>query len=352
MSIIDVTDLAIKDTINFFAELKLNKKEEEIAKQVLKEIKDRLGFLYEVGLGYLTLSRSSGTLSGGESQRIRLATQIGSNLTGVMYILDEPSIGLHQKDNQKLINTLHRLRDLGNTLIVVEHDEETILQADYVVDMGPGAGIHGGDVIAKGSPKEIMENEKSLTGLYLSKKMKVNSPNVFRTKRGKIIIKGAVENNLKNINVEFPIGVLTLVTGVSGSGKSTLVNEILYKGLEQKINNSKIRPGKHDEIIIDGKIDKVIQINQSPIGKTPRSNPATYTKLFDDIRAIFAKTKDAKMNGYDIGRFSFNVKGGRCEACQGDGMIKIEMNFLPDVYVECEECRGKIFQTLKEKLKH
>jgi excinuclease ABC subunit A len=340
-SIIEVTDLSIKKCIEFFNELNLTEKEAQIAKQILKEIKARLQFLDKVGLNYLTLSRSAGTLSGGEAQRIRLATQIGSNLMGVLYILDEPSIGLHQSDNHRLIDTLHRLRDIGNTLIVVEHDEDTIRNADYVIDMGPGAGLHGGKVVAKGTPKQIERNPKSLTGQYLSGKMSIPEPTTLRKSDHNIRLTGCSENNLKNIDVNFPIGLLTLVTGVSGSGKSTLVNEILYKGMMCKLHNSKIRAGAHHDILLDSPIDKVIVIDQSPIGKTPRSNPATYTKIFDEIRSIFAETAEAKMKGFKPGRFSFNVKGGRCEACSGDGVIKIEMNFLPDVYVECEECKGK-----------
>jgi excinuclease ABC subunit A len=352
-SIIDVTDLSIRDAIKFFDNLKLTEKQTEISKQVLKEIKERLTFLDQVGLSYLTLSRSAGTLSGGEAQRIRLATQIGSNLMGVLYILDEPSIGLHQRDNEKLISTLLRLRDLGNTLIVVEHDEDTILNADYVVDMGPGAGIHGGNIIAKGTPEEIEENEKSLTGQYLSGKKSISVPKKRRISKEYLEIKGARQHNLKNIDVKIPLRTLTGITGVSGSGKSTLTESILYKGLKQKIYGSKEIPGNHDSIEIGSDLDKVIVIDQSPIGKTPRSNPATYTKVFDEIRKIFAETKEAKIRGYKPGRFSFNVKDGRCETCQGDGLIKIEMNFLPDVYVECEECKGKRYnrETLEVKYK-
>ncbi|MDQ1350939.1 MAG: excinuclease subunit [Acidobacteriota bacterium] len=340
-SIIEVTDLSIKKCIEFFNDLNLTEKEAQIARQILKEIKARLQFLDKVGLNYLTLSRSAGTLSGGEAQRIRLATQIGSNLMGVLYILDEPSIGLHQSDNHRLIDTLHRLRDIGNTLIVVEHDEDTIRKADYVIDMGPGAGLHGGKVVAKGTPTQIERNPKSLTGQYLSGKLSIPEPAALRKSGQYIRLTGCSENNLKNINVNFPIGLLTLVTGVSGSGKSTLVNEILFKGMMRQLHNSKIRAGAHHDILLDSPIDKVIVIDQSPIGKTPRSNPATYTKVFDEIRSIFAETAEAKMKGFKPGRFSFNVKGGRCEACSGDGVIKIEMNFLPDVYVECEECKGK-----------
>jgi excinuclease ABC subunit A len=340
-SIIDITDLSINKAIEFFNNLELSKKQEEIVRQILKEIRSRLNFLEKVGLGYLTLGRSSGTLSGGEAQRIRLATQIGANLTGVLYILDEPSIGLHQRDNNKLIDTLHKLRDLGNTLIVVEHDEDTIRKADYVVDIGPGAGIHGGKIIAKGTPKEIEENKESLTGQYLSGKEFIKVPALRRKPNVPVELKGCQENNLKNIDVNFPTQVLVTVTGVSGSGKSTLINEILYKAMMQKIHNSKLKPGKHKAIYTDAYIDKVVVINQNPIGKTPRSNPVTYTKVFDDMRKIFSETKEAKLRGFNQGRFSFNVRGGRCEKCQGDGTIKIEMNFLPDVYVECEECKGK-----------
>lgn len=340
-SIIDVTDMPIKKAIEFFENLALSEKEIQIARQILKEIRERLQFLDKVGLNYLTLSRSSGTLSGGEAQRIRLATQIGSNLMGVLYILDEPSIGLHQSDNQRLIDTLHRLRDIGNTLIVVEHDEDTIRKADYVVDMGPGAGLHGGKIVARGTPKQIERSPHSLTGKYLAGKLSIPEPLERRKAKEFIELMGCKENNLKNIDVKIPIGLLTLVTGVSGSGKSTLVNEILYKGMMRKLHRSKIRAGAHDDIVLGAVIDKVIVIDQSPIGKTPRSNPATYTKVFDEIRKIFAETAEARLRGYKPGRFSFNVKGGRCEACGGDGVIKIEMNFLPDVYVECEECKGK-----------
>ncbi len=352
-SIADITDFSIKQSIGFFNNLKLTKKEEEIARLILKEIKDRLDFLDKVGLNYLTLSRNAGTLSGGEAQRIRLATQIGSNLTGVLYILDEPSIGLHQKDNKKLIHTLERLKDIGNTLIIVEHDEETIRHADYVVDMGPGAGIHGGEIVAVGSPQYIENNLESLTGKYLSKKMQIEVPKRRRKYNEYIHLYTCSEHNLKDIDVDLPIGVFTCVTGVSGSGKSTLIYDILYKGLMKKLHNSKTNPGKHRVIECDSEIDKVIVIDQSPIGKTPRSNPATYTKVFDEIRKIFAKTPEAKLRGYKPGRFSFNVKGGRCETCQGDGLIKIEMNFLPDIYVECEECKGKRYnsETLEVKYK-
>ncbi len=352
-SIIDITDMPVKDSISFFHDLKLSEKKAEIARQILKEIRSRLDFLDKVGLNYLTLSRNAGTLSGGEAQRIRLATQIGSNLVGVLYILDEPSIGLHQKNNFRLIQTLQRLRDLGNTLVVVEHDEETIRSADYIVDLGPGAGIHGGKVVAVGTPKQIERNPKSLTGQYLSGKRKIETPKKRRKSNKYLTILGAKHHNLKNINVKIPIGVLTLVTGVSGGGKSTLIYEILYKALMRRLHKSRLNPGKHEGIEFDSPIDKVIVIDQSPIGKTPRSNPATYTKVFDEIRKLFAGTKEAKLRGYKPGRFSFNVKGGRCEACQGDGLIKIEMNFLPDVYVQCEECKGKRYnrETLEVRYK-
>ncbi len=352
-SIIDITDLSIKECIVFFKTLILTKKQEKIAWRILKEIKERLEFLDKVGLNYLTLSRSAGTLSGGEAQRIRLATQIGSNLMGVVYILDEPSIGLHQRDNKKLIDTLHSLRDLGNTLIVVEHDEETILHADHVIDMGPGAGVHGGKIVAYGTPKEIEKNPASLTGKYLSGKLEIEMPEKRRNSGNFINIKGCREHNLKNIDVNIPIGVLNLVTGVSGSGKSTLIYDILYKGLKKKLHKSRVKPGDHDDITFDKNVDKVVVIDQSPIGKTPRSNPATYTKVFDEIRKLFSKTPEARRRGYKPGRFSFNVKGGRCESCRGDGLIKIEMNFLPDIYIECEECKGARYnqETLEVKYK-
>jgi excinuclease ABC subunit A len=339
-SIADVTDLSIAGCIDFFEHLDLTAREEEIARQVLKEIRSRLAFLEQVGLNYLTLSRSAGTLSGGEAQRIRLATQIGSNLTGVLYVLDEPSIGLHQRDNHKLIDTLHRLRDIGNTLIVVEHDEDTIRQADYVVDMGPGAGLHGGLVVAEGTPAVIEATPQSLTGKYLSGELSIPVPVKRRKSDRYVRLTGCRENNLKDITAEIPIGVFSVVTGVSGSGKSTLIYDTLYRALMQKLHASRTTPGSFDGISFDAEIDKVIVIDQSPIGRTPRSNPATYTKVFDEIRKVFAETREAKMRGYKPGRFSFNVKGGRCEACRGDGLIKIEMNFLPDVYIECEECKG------------
>jgi len=353
MSIIDITDLPVSRAIEFFAGLELNEKQAGIAYQILKEINARLDFLEKVGLGYLTLSRSSGTLSGGEAQRIRLATQIGSNLMGVLYVLDEPSIGLHQKDNQKLIDTLRRLRDLGNTLVVVEHDEDTIRSADHVIDMGPGAGIHGGWVVAEGTPEEISGNRNSLTGRYLSGDLEIDTPAERRTSDTYIRISGCRENNLKGIDVKIPIGLFSVVTGVSGSGKSTLVYDTLYRALQKKIYRSRVVPGRYDRLEFDSEIDKVIVIDQSPIGRTPRSNPATYTKVFDEIRRVFAETKEAKVRGYKPGRFSFNLKGGRCEACQGDGVIKIEMNFLPDVYIECEECKGRRYnhETLEVKYK-
>ena len=354
LNIDEYTHLSIDEASEFINNLSLSEKDTAIAYQIVKELKARLKFLKDVGLNYLTLARSSGTLSGGEAQRIRLATQIGSGLTGVLYILDEPSIGLHQRDNDKLIATLKRLRDLGNTLIVVEHDEDTMNAADYIVDVGPGAGIHGGEIVAVGTPEDIKKNENSITGLYLSGKKKIPVPKERRKGNGNMLtVKGASENNLKNINVSFPLGTFTAVTGVSGSGKSSLINEILYKTLAKELNRAKTVPGKCKEIVGMEYLDKVIDIDQSPIGRTPRSNPATYTGVFSDIRELFASTNDAKIRGYKSGRFSFNVKGGRCEACSGDGIIKIEMHFLPDVYVPCDVCKGKRYnrETLEVKYK-
>ena len=339
-NIAEVSDLSVRDAAALFRDMALTERERIIAHQILKEIRARLGFLTDVGLGYLTLSRSAGTLSGGEAQRIRLATQIGSGLVGVLYILDEPSIGLHQRDNRRLLNSLKGLRDLGNTLIVVEHDEETMLDADWIVDVGPGAGIHGGEIVAEGTPGEIMANPNSLTGQYLSGKKFVPIPTLRRAPSGWLTVRGARANNLKDIDVKFPLGVITCVTGVSGSGKSSLVNEILYKSLSRTLNRSRQRSGPHDGIDGVSQLNKIIAIDQSPIGRTPRSNPATYTGLFDMIRDVFAATPDAKARGYKPNRFSFNVKGGRCEACSGDGIIKIEMHFLSDVYVPCEVCKG------------
>ena len=338
----EVVEYSIKNALKFYENIELSEQDKAIAKQILIEIISRLTFLNNVGLDYLTLNRSSGTLSGGEAQRIRLATQIGSRLTGVLYVLDEPSIGLHQRDNDRLINTLKEMRDLGNTLIIVEHDDDTMRAADYLVDVGPGAGNHGGEIVSSGTPKKVMKDKKSLTGQYLSGKKRIDVPEHRReiTDR-KISIKGAKSNNLKDVNVDIPLSVMTVVTGVSGSGKSSLVNEVLYKSLAQKINNSKVKPGEHDDIKGIDQLDKIIDIDQSPIGRTPRSNPATYTGVFDDIRDVFAQTNEAKIRGYQKGRFSFNVKGGRCEACKGDGIIKIEMHFLSDVYVPCEVCDGK-----------
>ncbi|WP_068779022.1 excinuclease ABC subunit UvrA [Paenibacillus sp. GM2] len=350
-----VTSLSIGEARKFFDGLQLSEKEKTIAHLILKEINSRLGFLVNVGLDYLTMSRAAGTLSGGEAQRIRLATQIGSSLMGVLYILDEPSIGLHQRDNDRLISTLAHMRDIGNTLIVVEHDEDTMLAADYIIDIGPGAGIHGGQVISQGTPTEVMADSKSLTGQYLSGKKFIAVPVERRKPNGRWLeVKGAKENNLKNINVKFPIGVFTAVTGVSGSGKSTLVNEILYKTLARDLNKARVRPGEYREMKGLEHIDKVVDIDQSPIGRTPRSNPATYTGVFDDIRDLYAQTNEAKIRGYKKGRFSFNIKGGRCEACRGDGIIKIEMHFLPDVYVPCEVCKGKRYnrETLEVKYKN
>ena len=353
-SIYQVTDLSVDQAIVFFDELMLTETQQIIAAQILKEIRSRLRFLQSVGLGYLTLSRSSGTLSGGESQRIRLATQIGSSLMGVLYILDEPSIGLHQRDNDKLLATLRNLRDLGNTLIVVEHDEDTMRAADYLIDIGPGAGAGGGRVVAAGTPEEVMANPDSLTGQYLSGKRSIPVPSARRKGNGhSLIVYGAAEHNLKNIDVSIPLGTFTCVTGVSGSGKSSLVNEILYKKLGVELNRMKAHPGKHRKIQGMEYLDKVVGIDQSPIGRTPRSNPATYTNLFNEIRNLFASTQEAKARGYGPGRFSFNTKGGRCEACCGDGLLKIEMHFLSDVYVPCEVCHGKRYnrETLEVRYK-
>jgi excinuclease ABC subunit A len=349
-----VSEFSIIEADEFFKNLKLSEKDMAIAKLILREIRERVGFLINVGLDYLTLNRASGTLSGGEAQRIRLATQIGSRLTGVLYILDEPSIGLHQRDNDRLISTLKNMRDIGNTLIVVEHDEDTMLAADYLIDVGPGAGVHGGEIIAAGTPQKVMKNRKSLTGQYLSGKKFIPLPAERRTADGrKISIRGASQNNLKNVDIDIPLGLFTAVTGVSGSGKSTLINEILYKSLAHKLNRAKAKPGHHVSVEGIEELEKVIDIDQSPIGRTPRSNPATYTGVFDDIRDVFAMTNEAKVRGYKKGRFSFNVKGGRCEACRGDGIIKIEMHFLPDVYVPCEVCHGKRYnrETLEVKYK-
>ena len=354
INISDFCEKSVSDALEFVKNLQLTDRERMIAKAILKEITERLGFLQSVGLEYLTLSRASGTLSGGESQRIRLATQIGSSLMGVLYILDEPSIGLHQRDNDKLLGTLKHLRDLGNTVIVVEHDEDTMYAADYVVDVGPGAGVKGGEIVCAGTVDEIKACERSITGQYLSGKKQVMVPEKRRKGNGKTVkIVGARQNNLKNIDVKIPLGKLVCVTGVSGSGKSSLINEILYKHLASELNGAKCRAGEHDKITGLQYLDKVIDINQSPIGRTPRSNPATYTGLFNDIRDLFASTQEAKMRGFNSGRFSFNVKGGRCEACQGDGILKIEMHFLPDIYVPCEVCKGKRYnrETLEVKYK-
>lgn len=348
------TQMSVRDELIFLENLQLNEREKLIAKGILKEVKERLGFLQSVGLDYLTLARNASTLSGGESQRIRLATQIGSALTGVLYVLDEPSIGLHQRDNAKLIKTLKRLRDLGNTLIVVEHDEETMREADYIVDIGPGAGVHGGEVVAEGTLEDICANPRSITGQYLSGKKKISLPKQIRKGTGKFIeIIGATQNNLKNVNAKIPLGCITCVTGISGSGKSSLINEILYKKLAGELNGARMKAGAHKEMKGLEYVDKVIGIDQSPIGRTPRSNPATYTGVFTEIRSLFAQTQDAKMRGYGPGRFSFNVKGGRCEACEGDGIIKIEMHFLPDIYVPCEVCKSARYnrETLEIKYK-
>ncbi len=342
INISEMTNMTILECVDFVKEIKFNKSEKIISKQIIKELLSRLSFLNDVGLNYLTLFRKASTLSGGEAQRIRLATQIGSYLMGVIYILDEPSIGLHQRDNKKLLETLKKLRDLGNTLIIVEHDHETMISSDYIIDMGPGPGIHGGEIVAQGSVDEIMQNENSITGQYLSGKKSIALPEKRRkSQNGSLTIIGARQNNLKNINAKFPLGLFTCVTGVSGSGKSSLVNEIIYKALARDLNRAHLKPGDYDEILGSENLDKVIDIDQSPIGKTPRSNPATYTGTFSMIRELFAKTKSARAKGYKAGRFSFNVKGGRCEACRGDGIIKIEMHFLPDVYVPCEVCKSK-----------
>ena len=342
VSIMDICELSIDDAIDFLGHIKLTDREKHIAEQILKEIMVRLSFMQNVGLNYLTLARSATTLSGGEAQRIRLATQIGSGLTGVLYVLDEPSIGLHQKDNSKLITTLFHLRDIGNSVIVVEHDEETILAADYVLDIGPGAGIHGGQIVASGTPAEIIANPKSLTGQYLSEKKRIAVPNKRRKGNGKDLkIFGAKENNLKNIDVTIPLGEMVVISGVSGSGKSTLINDILAKELLARLHRANTVPGSHEDIQGIEELDKAIVIDQSAIGRTPRSNPATYTGLFTPIRELYANTPEARLRGYSTGRFSFNVKGGRCENCSGDGIIKIEMHFLPDVYVVCEVCHGK-----------
>jgi excinuclease ABC subunit A len=342
--IIDVTKLSIRDALKFFNSLKLSSRDFAIARRIIKELKERLGFLVDVGLDYLTLDRPSATLSGGEGQRIRLATQIGSSLMGVLYILDEPSIGLHQRDNRRLLETLQRLKNMGNTVIVVEHDSDTILSADHVIDLGPGAGIHGGKIVAEGTPRKILTNKKSITGRYLSGTLSIPVPEKRRNGNGSYLrILKAEQNNLKKINVDIPLGCFTCVTGVSGSGKSTLLIDILYKALARHIYNSSEKPGKFDKIIGSGSIDKVIDIDQSPIGRTPRSNPATYTGVFTLIRDIFSQVPEARRRGYKPGRFSFNVKGGRCEACSGEGTIKIEMHFLPDIYVTCDVCKGKRF---------
>ena len=341
-----VSELPISKAIEFFKAVTLSDQDEKIARPILKEILDRLTFMKNVGVDYLTLSRSANTLSGGEAQRIRLATQIGSNLSGVIYVLDEPSIGLHQRDNNRLISSLKKMRDLGNTLIVVEHDEDTMRAADYIIDIGPGAGEHGGQVMAAGTPKQIMRSRKSLTGQYLSGKKRISVPLTRRAGNGhQIVLKGAAANNLKNITVKFPLGKFICVTGVSGSGKSTLVNLILKRLLAQKLNHNSAKPGKYQSVSGLDQVEKIIDIDQSPIGRTPRSNPATYTGVFDDIRELFAQTNDAKIRGYSKGRFSFNIKGGRCEACHGDGILKIEMNFLPDVYVPCEVCHGTSYNS-------
>ena len=352
-NIYEVTNLSIEKLKAFLADMQLSEQQQLIGRQILKEIRARVSFLSDVGLDYLSLGRATGTLSGGEAQRIRLATQIGSGLVGVAYILDEPSIGLHQRDNDRLLGSLMKLRDLGNSLIVVEHDEDTMRAADCIVDIGPGAGEHGGQLVAMGTAEDLMKNEDSITGAYLSGKLKIPIPLERRKPTGFLTVKGAAENNLKNIDVKIPLGIMTCITGVSGSGKSSLINEILYKRLARDLNRARVIPGKHKDILGTDQLDKVINIDQSPIGRTPRSNPATYTGVFDQIRDLFAATADAKAKGYKKGRFSFNVKGGRCEACSGDGIIKIEMHFLPDVYVPCEVCKGKRYnrETLEVKYK-
>ena len=352
-NIYEVTNLSIEKLKAFLADMQLSEQQQLIGRQILKEIRARVSFLSDVGLDYLSLGRATGTLSGGEAQRIRLATQIGSGLVGVAYILDEPSIGLHQRDNDRLLGSLMKLRDLGNSLIVVEHDEDTMRAADCIVDIGPGAGEHGGQLVAMGTAEDLMKNEDSITGAYLSGKLKIPVPLERRKPTGFLTVKGAAENNLKNIDVKIPLGIMTCITGVSGSGKSSLINEILYKRLARDLNRARVIPGKHKDILGTDQLDKVINIDQSPIGRTPRSNPATYTGVFDQIRDLFAATADAKAKGYKKGRFSFNVKGGRCEACSGDGIIKIEMHFLPDVYVPCEVCKGKRYnrETLEVKYK-
>ena len=352
-NIYEVTNLSIEKLKAFLADMQLSEQQQLIGRQILKEIRARVSFLSDVGLDYLSLGRATGTLSGGEAQRIRLATQIGSGLVGVAYILDEPSIGLHQRDNDRLLGSLMKLRDLGNSLIVVEHDEDTMRAADCIVDIGPGAGEHGGQLVAMGTAEDLMKNEDSITGAYLSRKLKIPVPSERRKPTGFLTVKGAAENNLKNIDVKIPLGIMTCITGVSGSGKSALINEILYKRLARDLNRARVIPGKHKDILGTDQLDKVINIDQSPIGRTPRSNPATYTGVFDQIRDLFAATADAKAKGYKKGRFSFNVKGGRCEAGSGDGIIKIEMHFLPDVYVPCEVCKGKRYnrETLEVKYK-
>ena len=352
-NIYEVTNLSIEKLKEFLGGMELSPQQQIIGKQILKEIRARVSFLSDVGLDYLSLGRATGTLSGGEAQRIRLATQIGSGLVGVAYILDEPSIGLHQRDNDRLLGSLMKLRDLGNSLIVVEHDEDTMRAADCIVDIGPGAGEHGGQLVAMGTAEDLMKNENSVTGAYLSGKLKIPVPTERHKPTGFLTIRGAAENNLKNIDVKIPLGIMTCITGVSGSGKSSLINEILYKHLARDLNRARVIPGKHKDILGVDQLDKVINIDQSPIGRTPRSNPATYTGVFDQIRDLFAATADAKARGYKKGRFSFNVKGGRCEACSGDGIIKIEMHFLPDVYVPCEVCKGKRYnrETLEVKYK-